>query len=175
MSNGSKVVTYHPLFDPHHCVYRMLSIASQLEQQEIQLQRLKLIDYYVLFPFLIQTISPFPRPLSKFKTMAKKIPKPFEVLPSPKQLMFNLSPIQNIALDFLLGQGILDQEKVLKGFASFNFLKIDTPLLVNITSNPIRDQDWFNFLTNEFLTIELSGENGVLKRSGVMEYRYDQK
>ena len=47
---------YHPAFDVYNCIFRMLRILICKEIKKIETSRLRLFDFYLVFPGLIKKI-----------------------------------------------------------------------------------------------------------------------
>ena len=48
------MLVYHPAFDMHHCVFRMVRLLNRLPVGSCQVERMRILDFYLLFPSLIQ-------------------------------------------------------------------------------------------------------------------------
>ena len=44
------MIIYNPAFDIYHCVYRMISILSNLVNEKIEVDKLRILDFYMVFP-----------------------------------------------------------------------------------------------------------------------------
>ena len=85
------MLLYHPYKDSNHCIFRMLTIISEIEMS-IELEKLKVLDFYYLFPHFIKDLDSWPRDYLLYKKEAKLIPEPFEKTPNKKKLFFCFPP-----------------------------------------------------------------------------------
>jgi hypothetical protein len=51
------MLIYHQRNDIFHCAFRLLSILSLTDKNNIELARLKIIDFYIVFPHLVGNIA----------------------------------------------------------------------------------------------------------------------
>lgn len=168
------MLAYHPAFDANHCAYRFIHILKSSQADFLEWDKLCLADFYYLFPHLLKAISPLPIGLSKGKKFFKIIDDPYEKVPNPKRLMFDLKDIQNSTISSLIAKQIIDRDLFEKGFVALIDSSVPEQLLENFKNNPITNEGWFEILSTEIKNIEISGKKGLKFRSGLMEYRYDQ-
>lgn len=166
------MLIYHPIGDPYHCIYRLLSVLLNLSVQRIEWEKLRILDFYMLFPHLLQDVK-LPAELRGARSQLNKIMNPYEVLPSPKRLMFELSKIQDNAVKSLVAKGIVDRTEFVQEIVLLNSFIIPQKLKTHISSQQQKNEYWYKFLTSNFASIPLMGEKGLKERTGLMEYRYD--
>ncbi|NOR69727.1 MAG: hypothetical protein GQ532_08565 [Methylomarinum sp.] len=166
------MLIYHPRNDVFHCSFRMLSILSIIEKNDIEFSRLKIIDFYIVFPHLINTIS-FPRVkgISKIKKVVQTFPIPYENLPSRRMLFSEMGDFQLQAIDILKSKDILEishDSMISKGEFFF-----DDEIQSLIKDNRITSKNFNKNFIEILMKCELYGEKGLKSRTGLMEYRYD--
>lgn len=44
------MLVYHPAFDIYNCVFRMLQLMTSMKQNEVELDKLRIWDFYLTFP-----------------------------------------------------------------------------------------------------------------------------
>lgn len=145
---------------------------SILGEKQIEFAKLRVIDFYFVFPHLVCNIS-LPRidGASQLKKVSKSLPLPYEKLPDTKSLFSEMGDFQIQAAHILKAKNILnlhDGVLVCKGdtFSS----DLISELVCN--RNFLKDE-FFSTLVNVFYQIPLLGDNGLKMRTGLMEYRYD--
>ncbi len=166
------MLNYHPSGDVFHCIYRILLLAHKSKLSSIESDRLRLMDFYFMFPNLLQNLK-VPREYLKLKKVFKGIAPPYEEMAAPKRLYFQLEPIQKNAIRSLVAKGYFDhsiyseksQVKLVKALPKKILHLFDQDEKVN--------GDWFLPFVSLFSEIQLSGESGLKLRSSMMEYRYD--
>ena len=170
MSRGVGVmVIYHPAYDVHHCVYRVLNLLSSVDDHEISKDALRLMDFYYLYPHLLKTIN-LPRPLSRYKKIISETPDPFEITPNPRSLFYELSRIQDSAMLALQQKSMI---KLTAGTVALFMDSLPSNLLESFKGDTFANSELFRGLVDAFPQIKLEGKNGFKSKSGLMEYRYD--
>lgn len=163
---------YHPRNDIYHCCFRIIYILSLSNLSSIELDKLKIIDFYLVFPIFLTDSKyfTFPKGNKISKNIIKKIEQPYEELPNRKVLFSELNDFQNYALQTLKSKLIIniDEENmtVRKGevFALVSQQLLQNSYLINDIQKEI---------IRVLLAIDLLGEKGLKSRSGLMEFRYD--
>ena len=101
---------YHPAQDINHCVYRLLLILECSEHEQFNVNVYRIVDFYVLFPYLLKLIKPLPNPIGKYRSKFAGIQEPFESLRSTKRIFHELERLQSIAVQNLLAKEFLDRQ-----------------------------------------------------------------
>lgn len=165
------MLTYHPKNDIYHCIYRILSIIKISEDQLIEIDKLKLLDFYFLFPHLLKEVTiPRENIYAFIKREIRQIPLPYETLPDKRRLYSELVIFQNRAIDILQSKKIIKEESN-SLIADKNFQSKEISTLSK--NNKFIENDFYKNLVNCFQEIPLLGANGLKKRTDLLEYRYD--
>ncbi|EGR2702212.1 TPA: hypothetical protein NJ348_003254 [Vibrio parahaemolyticus] len=165
------MIIYHPRNDLYHCMFRFISIASMQDLEDFDSVRLRIYDLFYLFPHLVKDIE-FPRAkgIAELKRSFGSINQPYEVLPDKKRLFSEMGDYHIQALQILKAKGIFEEEngnlRISEGFYSPSIQK-----LINDNSN--ESKELFCKLFQTLNAIQVVGEGGLKKRTGLMEYRYD--
>jgi hypothetical protein len=166
------MLIYHQRNDVYHCTFRILSIFSMTDKNDIEFARLKIIDFYIVFPHLISTISfPKVKGISKIKKEVQTFTIPYENLPSARMLFSEMGDFQLQAIDILKTKKILEitEEGIISKGEYFASEAIQNLIIENnITSNRFY-KDFIEVL----MECPFYGDSGLKKRTGLMEYRYD--
>lgn len=168
------MLIYHPVFDANHCVFRTLLLLEEQNYCEIDIELFRLMDFYVLFPSLLKSIKPFPNQLRKYKKTIQLIKEPYEDIKNPNRIFLELRRIQSIAFHHLLSKQLIDMKSF--DIGKIKRTKNDLPdsLLVSMEQVEYKKTEWFTLISSELKKIEFYGVNGLKKRTGLMEYRYDE-
>lgn len=166
------MLTYHPIHDPSHCIFRMLCLSHDVESEKVSVDLIRILDFYVLFPHALTSVS-LPRDLLETKKIFKEIRVPYENLPTSSRLMFELSSIQDQALKSLMAKGILEQAEFSSGYISVRKPVLPAEVLSLIDRSTFRKTEWYQALVNVISKIPLKGRGGLKDRSGLLEFRYD--
>lgn len=163
---------YHPRNDIYHCCFRIVSILSSSNLSSIELDKLKIIDFYLVFPIFLtdRKYFTFPQKNKISNNIRNKIEQPYEELPNRKILFAELNDFQNYALQILKAKLIIDIDEenmiVRKGE---NFALVSQQFM----QNSYFIDDIHKEIIRVLVAINLLGEKGLKSRSGLMEFRYD--
>lgn len=167
------MLIYHPMQDANHCVFRTLLLLEHSIHKEIDIELYRLLDFYILFPYLLKQISPLPMELRAYKRLITKIPEPFESMLNTKRIIYELESLQTVALHSLLAKKFIDID-------SFKLRKIKRTdevlpksILVAINEAESAREEWFRVVVNELPMVQFHGKKGLKMRTGLMEFRYD--
>ncbi len=166
------MLTYHPAHDPSHCIFRILCLSKDINESRALVDLIKLLDFYVLFPHVLKSLS-LPKGNLSVTNNFKTIKEPYENLPESAHLMFQLSLIQDQAIKLLIAKGILNQDAQAFDHIELNKDKLPDNIIALIDKSAFRKEQWYQHLINIVAQIPLKGKSGLKKRSGLMEYRYD--
>jgi hypothetical protein len=170
---GGRMLIYHPFQDANHCVFRTLLLLEHSVHNEIDIELYRLLDFYILFPHLLKSISPLPVELRAYKRLLAKIPDPFESMLNTKRIIHELESLQTVALHNLLAKKLID----IDSFKSKKIKRTDEALperiSVAISKAENASEEWFRIISNELPLVNFNGKNGLKKRAGLMEFRYD--
>lgn len=152
-------------------MFRFISIVSMQDLEDFDSVRLRIYDLFYLFPHLVKDIE-FPRAkgIAALKRSFGSIGQPYEILPDKKRLFSEMGDYHIQALQILKAKGIFEEEdgklRISEGFYSSSIQR-----LINDNSN--ESTELFCKLFQTLNAIEVVGESGLKKRTGLMEYRYD--
>jgi len=167
------MLIYHPAYDVNHCLYRFLLVLENSTQQEFEWDVLKLIDFYLVFPHMLKSIQPLPASLRSFRRVIKEIPDSYEALPNAKRVVFDLENMQNTAMMNLVAKEFIDNDLFHKKIIRRSKKGLPKKLMSSITENSVVSKEWFRLIANELPLVPFTGPNGLKKRSGLLEFRYD--
>lgn len=165
------MLVYHPAFDIYNCAFRMLQLLSLMEESEIELDKLRIWDFYLTFPNEARQIT-FPRDLFELKKIFKNKPdNPYEDLIDPKRIAERMNPYQLSALRYLASYGLIDNNLFQKNIVKRTEKALPSELQQKLSEintekeNIIKLVKGFNFLALR----------GLKERTGLLEFRYDRK
>lgn len=168
------MLIYHPAFDLYNCIFRMLLLINNSKESKIELDRIRIWDFYLVFPREAQKIR-FPRELSKLKTIFKtKKDNPYEDLLDSKLIMNRMNPFQISALKCLASYGLIDHELLKQKIIKRTDKNIPEELLSIYNELTVEKQNILKLVTG-FHDILLYGPNGLKARTGLIEFKYDSK
>jgi hypothetical protein len=152
-------------------MFRFITIANLQELESFEFSRLRIYDFLFLFPHFIKDVS-FPRTkgVTALKRDAEKITPAYELLPDRKRLFSEMGDYHIQALQILEAKGIFKEvDGIIRISESFQSSSVKN-LLEN---NQYINNEFYKVLLKTLNNVELSGDNGLKQRAGLMEYRYD--
>lgn len=164
------MLIYHPAYDAYHCVFRMLCIVTA--KPSIEVDRARLLDFYLLFPSAISEIR-LPKSHYSGRQLAKALENVYRDPINPAAAFRDLRYIQEAALKCLVAAGLIESTSYEFGL----LVRTDVPLpdeMFQATSKYIAENsELTGFVLGELVNIPLKGVDGLKHRTGLMEYRYD--
>ena len=166
------MLVYHPAFDLHHCVFRMVRLLNRLPAGRYHIERLRVLDFYLLFPAQIPTIR-FPSKLRGQKRRFESMANRYDRLVDPYQLFLRLEPFQTEALGCLAAHALISVEALTEGFVERTQTEIPRKLKSSAEQADAQYPDVVELLTGALIEIPLYGRDGLRGRTQLFEYRYD--
>lgn len=168
------MLIYHPAFDIYACVFRMLQLLEVMDKETIELERLRIWDFYLTFPNEARKIK-FPMQLSELKKVFKeKDPNPYEDLIDPKRILQRMKSYQLAALKCLVSYGLIDGELLTKKVVK-RTEKVLNQELIKEFLNISEERRNIIKLVIGFAELPLYGAVGLKQRSGLLDFKYDAK
>jgi len=166
------MLNYHPSGDSYHCIYRLFLLSSLTKGETLEWDRLRLMDFYLLFPHLLKRIT-IPNHLRQLKQVFIHVPEPFEEIGSPKRLFFQIGTIQKSSVTSLVAKGYFDRDSYVSEMKIVLSKPIPEEIIAQVKADPTIEKDWFKAFLELFSSVELTGGHGLKVRSKMMEHRYD--
>ena len=168
------MLIYHPAFDIYNCVFRMLQLMTYMKQEEIELDRLRIWDFYLTFPNEARNIS-YPSTLSELKKIFKtKEANPYEDLIDPRRIIERMKSFQLSALKCIASYGLIDSKLLSKNIVRRTDKTIPTELTERFNDLTLEKENIIKLIVG-FWELPLYGKLGLKDRTGLIEFRYDQR
>ena len=171
------MLIYHPAFDLYNCIFRMLQLLTFMKEDEIEVDRLRLWDFYLTFPGEIRKIQ-FPRELLDLRKVFKeRTPNPYEDLLDSKKIIERMKPYQLTALKSIASYEFIGSEDLTRGVVKKVAMeKIPQELKALLTPDQ-SDIEKLNVLklVTGFRDLPLFGATGLKARTGLIEFNYDPR
>lgn len=172
------MILYNNAFDLYHTIFRMLHLLSKIEEDKvIEIDRIRIWDYYLLFTNEIFNIKPT-KNKKEYNQLLKKLNikknNPYQQIYDQRKTLEKIEPYQLSALNCLASYNIIDKEYLLKEevkINSFDLLKRYTQSAGDLSD---REKNIIIIMTSFFRDISLIGNNGLKERSNLMESKYDE-
>jgi len=166
------MIIYHPAYDLNHCAYRFITLLSDIDGNNTEWDTLQLLDFYYVFPHFLAEMRLPKNPIAT-RNQLNKISGPYETLPNPKRLIFELSTLHKEAARALVAKGILDKDLFLKNIITLYTEKVPESLKLHMSKDEKRNTFWYHLLVKVLAKYPINGKNGLKDRTQLMEYRYD--
>src|SRR3954469_9934822 len=103
-------LVFQPSLDPFHAVFRFLRLRTLFNAANaLSRDHSRVLDFYLLFPFLIRAIRLAPKH-QKYKKLSDKYAylKPYGEQPDSSLMIQRMDPMQSAALETLASKAYLD-------------------------------------------------------------------
>jgi ABC-3C biological conflict system middle component len=172
MTQSGTLRLWHPSFDAYHCSFRLLRLLVFKKEHAFLVEKLCILDFYVLYPVLLHRAS-MPNDVRRsFRVLGIARPESqFVQLPSEKGLFREISIYQKAAATNLVAKGLLDREQYLLGTAKLVPGTIPSKLLEDLKETNLKESQFMNFLVNQFGALELTGQRGLRVLTGLVRRR----
>lgn len=148
----------------------MLAVSQTLE--EIEVDKARLLDFYLLFPSTIASIR-LPSDLLEIRKVAKDIANVYHDPASPLSTFRDMRHIQGAALKCIAAAGLIDRGRYESGFVTRTTAAIPEALKNKVDEFLTARQPIADLLLDGLASIPLRGHDGLKHRTELMEYRYD--
>jgi ABC-3C biological conflict system middle component len=160
---------WHPSFDVYHCSFRFLRLLIVKSDHALVLEKLYLLDFYVLYPFLLHRASMPNEVRRNFRALHISRPADqFVQLPSEQSLYRELSIFQKAASTNLVAKGLLARDAYLSGIANLIAGTVPPKLLADLEGANLEDHNFMDFLVNQFGALDLIGARGLRALTGLV-------
>jgi hypothetical protein len=166
-------ITFQPALDPFHAIFRTIRILSELEQPILR-DHLRILDFYLLFPFRIRSLRLLPRH-QRFKKLATTYAHltPYGEQPDAPLLFKRMEPMQLAAFETLASRSYINSSAFSVQVIKKTEREPPDELAFRVAELNKAQPDLIEFLRTLASEYELIGENGLKARSGLLEHRYD--
>jgi hypothetical protein len=168
-------LTFQPAFDPFHAVFRSLRVRHIIAQHgPFHRDHLRILDFYLLFPFRIAGIRLLPRH-RKYKKLAQDYEQktPYGDQPEDRSVFARMETMQMSALETLANRNYIATDRWLLGEVEATPNPIPSPLISRIEEINAEEADLVAFLQVLASEYEFLGINGLKDRTQLLESRYD--
>lgn len=167
------MLLYHPAFDAYHCLFRSILLLQRLDGQWIQKDKLRILDFYLLFPREISTIS-LPQLMLKEKQKFASFPQ-YESISNPATVFYQLEEIFENTVKTLVAFKLVELNTTQDD--TFRYVKRDLPPALNAMLDARRNEyaAVLTFLFTYLQPISLHGPDGLKHKTHLLPSRYDRK
>ncbi|CAL2061995.1 ABC-three component system middle component 5 [Tenacibaculum sp. 190524A05c] len=171
------MIVYQKAFDLYHTVYRMIKLLAHFKQDGlIEIDRLRIWDYYLLYPNKMDKIR-----LKLEEKDVKKIIRnyiltddnPYEMVINDRKMFEKIKPYQMTAIKCLASYGIVNKDYLQENRISNINKNIFTDYSVDFKNLSVQEENAIKLLTSHFYQVSLFGKDGLKSRTGLLESKYD--
>ncbi len=166
-------LSYHPAFDAFHSIFRFLRLKRRLAAEVLEVEKLRILDYYLMFPWRASGVRLAPRD-SFVRALAKRLEgeRDYATLPTGELLLERMKPSQTAALQTMAQDGLLDLAQLRNGTVQFTGKSIPDEIASLIESRNGEEEDRLK-IVNSLNEYPLLGRDGLKARTALLEHRYD--
>ena len=168
------MIIYNEAFDIYHCIYRLIAILNHLKNDSVELERLRIWDFYLTFPQEISNIKFGIKP--EDRVIKKLFPfknNPYEKISNTRNVFSKMQPYQLIAIKSLASYGVINKDYlILNKITLINKERLGE-LVSTYTDMSDREMNIIKIMTSYFFYMPLYGEGGLKNRTNLLEYKYD--
>ncbi len=167
-------LSYQAALDPFHALFRLLRLWPILSKGPLPRETIRILDFYLLFPFRIGEIR-IGKPHLRYKRLAKTYghTKPYGEQPEGRAVLNRMEPIQNAALNTLAANGLIDPDRLVLGQVRITNAPIPDDIAPRVNAANDSQADLMEFLSILASDYNLLGSGGLKDRTGLLEHRYD--
>ena len=159
------MLVYHQAYDSYHCIFRMLQILSWIGEKKLELDRIRIYDYYLLFPQELKNAS-LPKAYQKIKRTQPQ--SRYNKVFNPNQIYYHLESFQISALQTLASYNLIEKQQFQKNIILRSTMPIPNGLKGLIDKNI--NLEIHKLLIEYFETIPIKE---LKKRTKFIEYKYE--
>jgi hypothetical protein len=171
------MIVYNQAFDLYHTIFRLLHFLKKFENNEvIETERIRIWDFYLLFPGKIHEIRLKQRE-SDIRKLRKEFIKdsnnPYERITENRKIFEKIKPYQLAALNCIASYGIIE-----KSFLNQQRIKIINKSILDEFVNNFeeltpKEGNVIALMTSHFNQVSLFGTDGLKNRTNLIESKYD--
>ncbi|WP_266030557.1 ABC-three component system middle component 5 [Brucella intermedia] len=167
-------LSYHPAFDAFHCIFRILRIRARRQLEEVEVDKLRILDYYLLFPWRARNIRLAPRDLG-VRRIATQLEEQqdYATLPNGEMLLERMRPAQTAALQTMAQDGIIELTKLRDNIVRFTKSAVAPEIATLVAQRNSTDEDRMKII-DALSEYPLLGNDGLKGRTSLLEHRYDK-
>jgi hypothetical protein len=171
------MIIYNQAFDLYHAIFRMLQLLYRVDDKKlIDIDRLRIWDFYLLFPNEIYNIKPKKHEVDfkkRLKQLTVKKDNPYQKVFDNRKTLEKIKPYQLSALHCLASYGIIDKSSLFQDRILIKSTKLLKEHVEAIGSLSSREQNIITIVTSDFYDVSMIGKDGLKNRSNLIESKYD--
>jgi hypothetical protein len=171
------MIIYNQALDLYHTIFRLVHFLDKFENKSvIEIERLRIWDFYLLFPSKIHEIR-LKQNESDIRKLRKQFIKdsknPYDKIKDNRKIFEKIKPYQLAALNCIASYGIIDKSFLSQQRISIINKEVLTELVTNFEELPPKERNVITLMTSHFNQISLFGTDGLKQRTNLLESKYD--
>jgi hypothetical protein len=167
----AKIRIWHASRDPYHCAFRLIRLLLGCDAGRLALDRLRVLDMFLLYPVLLHDVSMPQQVKNKFRTLGvPSASETFVRLPGPAILAQDLRLYQTAAASQLAARGILASEPLETGIAKLKVEAVPSEIVSRAAAKEAERPGLLEFLTVDLDAIPLTGRDGLYRRAAITSW-----
>lgn len=167
------MLIYHQAFDFYNCIFRLLQLLSRAKSEQVEVEKLRIWDFYLVFPNEVSKHVTFPNDLFELRKIFKEKPNPYEDITDGKRIFERMKEYQLSALRCLASYELIDQESLNNNWVK----RTDRPLPKAISDRleilNTREANVIKLVTSPLSDLPMYGSKGFKFRTGLLDFKYD--
>jgi len=165
-------LAYQPAYDPFHTVMRMIRIADFMATSP-SVGQTRIADFYLSFPGRLDDVK-FPRGMrGRLRAALAGVSPHYGAVPADETVLRKMRPIQDAAMQTLLGNGSLDHHAFEAGTIALDLHSVSDRLLARAQARNSEEKPLVELIRDLIAAVPLEGVDGLKHRTGLGEHRYD--
>ncbi|HIH5775813.1 TPA: ABC-three component system middle component 5 [Citrobacter werkmanii] len=164
------MLIYHPAYDAYHCLFRMIALIDHVN--EIEVDKARILDFYLIFPSLVSEIR-MPHNYSGVKKEAKKYSNVYRNPINISSTFRDMHEIQMAAIRCLAATGLIEVMPLERDLIKRTDKSIPDGLLISMCDFLNTKEEIYTFIISKLSQFPLTGKDGLKDRTNLMEFRYD--
>ncbi len=167
-------LSYHPAFDAFHAIFRFLRVKFRQDISDIDFEKIRILDYYLLFPWRASAVRLAQKDL-EVRRIAKRLEKQqdYATLPIGEALLERMRASQIAALQTMAQDGVIDPMHLRNGVVKFKAFSLPSELKERIDNKNKEEADKMAII-DALSAYPLLGTDGLKGRTSLLEHRYDK-
>lgn len=171
------MIVYNQALDLYHAIFRFIQFLRKFDEGTvIEFDRLRIWDFYLLFPSKIHQIK-----LKKNEADIRQIRKqfiresenPYERIVDERKIFEKVRPYQLTALKCLASYGIVDKAELNQNRVLITNKKLLVEFFGRLKELTPTEQNVVSLMTSHFNQMSLFGPHGLKSRTNLIESKYD--
>lgn len=171
------MIIYNQAFDLYHAIHRLLLFLNKLDEgSSIEIDRMRIWDFYLLFPNQIHNIrlKRDDDEIRRFRRdLIKRTKNPYDEIPENRKVFEKIRPYQMTAINCIASYGIIDKDDLRTDQISIINKSRILEYVKHMGEVSEKDNNIIILMTSYFLTLKLSGADGLKDRTNLIESKYD--